>query len=278
MLAQKRFPTLLLNRLTIAERSAAAAIAAGLIAALIEPLWAVIPLAAFLLLCLVAPFMPRFGFYLPVISRGISGKPIVALTFDDGPDPLTTPVLLRLLEKYDATATFFVTGRRAEAYPELILAILRQGHALGNHSFNHDPLIMFKGIRRIKKEIQSTQETLQRFGVTPLVFRPPIGITYPALDSVLKQCNLCAVNFSRRAFDRGNRSIKGLARRILSGVKADDIIMLHDVAPARAECLEAWAAQVETILAGLRQSGLKVRPLADLIKKPISEPVEKSKI
>ena len=71
---------------------------------------AVIPLTGFLLLCLAAPFLPRFGFYLPVICRGASGKKGVAITFDDGPDPLTTPLLLKLLEKYQIKATFFITG------------------------------------------------------------------------------------------------------------------------------------------------------------------------
>jgi peptidoglycan/xylan/chitin deacetylase (PgdA/CDA1 family) len=65
----------------------------------------VIPLAGFLLLCMAAPFSPRFGFYLPVISRGTSGKKALAITFDDGPDPFTTPLLLKLLLKRQTKAT-----------------------------------------------------------------------------------------------------------------------------------------------------------------------------
>ena len=81
---------------------------------------AVIPLAGFVLLCLAAPFFPRFGFYAPVISRGASGKKAVAITFDDGPDPLTAPPLLKLLLTHQVKATFFVTGKKAAAYPELV--------------------------------------------------------------------------------------------------------------------------------------------------------------
>ena len=79
---------------------------------------AVIPLVGFLLICLAAPFFPRFGFYLPVIFKGISGKKAVAITFDDGPDSLTTPLLLKLLLKRQIKATFFITGEKAAAHPE----------------------------------------------------------------------------------------------------------------------------------------------------------------
>ena len=146
---------------------------------------AVIPLAGFLLVCIAAPFFPRFGFYLPIISRGTSGKRAVALTFDDGPDPLSTPQLLRLLLKHKAKATFFVTGKKAVEHPELIKEIIRHGHSIGNHSYIHNNLVMFKSCKSIAKEIESVQNVLSDFGVLPLAFRPPVGITGPRLRPAL---------------------------------------------------------------------------------------------
>jgi len=217
------------------------------------------------------PFFPRIGFYLPVVSKGNSGQKAVALTFDDGPDPLTTPMLLDLLEEYDVAATFFVTGKRTLDYPHLVTMILQKGHTLGNHSHSHDCFVMFKGIRRVAAEIQSAQAALQGFGPRPLIFRPPAGITYPGLALILKQMNLYVVNFSCRAFDRGNRRITKVARRILKKVKADDIIMLHDLAPPDRERCRDWLAQVEQILSGLNERGLAVKPLAEVILKPVAE-------
>lgn len=234
----------------------------------IDPALSLVPIALFLLLLLAAPFMYRFGFFLPIIIRGRSGQPIVALTFDDGPDPVTTPLLLERLAAHHAPATFFVTGRRAAAHPELIQAILAAGHTIGNHSYNHDTLAAFKGPQRILSEIAETQRLLTRLGVTPLLFRPPVGITYPGLGKVLPRLGLTAVTFSCRARDGGNRSIARLCQRILRRVRADDIIMLHDSRPQRRAHLAHWLAEIDRILAGIAQKGLAIRPLAELIGRP----------
>ena len=94
--------------------------------------------------CQLKIFLPGFGFYLPIVSRGESKLNAVALTFDDGPDPLVTPQVLQLLLKHQVTATFFVTGKKAAKHPELIKEILRHGHSIGNHSYIHDNLLMFR--------------------------------------------------------------------------------------------------------------------------------------
>jgi peptidoglycan/xylan/chitin deacetylase (PgdA/CDA1 family) len=106
--------------------------------------FSVVPLAGFVLLCLVAPFLPFLGYYLPIISRGKSGEQAVALTFDDGPDPLSTPDLLRVLSKHLVQATLFVIGEKASGHPELIQEIVRQGHSIGNHTYTHDNLMLLK--------------------------------------------------------------------------------------------------------------------------------------
>lgn len=228
-----------------------------------------IPSALFLLLCLVAPFLFRFSFYLPIISRGCTRQGVVALTFDDGPDPATTPHLLRLLSAWDVPATFFVVGQRAAAYPELIQAILDAGHTIGNHSFRHDSLVAFRGPKKITAEILMAQRVLENLGVTPMVFRPPVGITYPGLAQVLERLGLVAVTFSCRAWDRGNRSIGRLAECILGRVRPDDIIMLHDLPPVHRKNLSNWLAEVEAILSGIPRKGLVFRPLSELIRHPV---------
>jgi len=230
-----------------------------------------IPLCLFVLACLAAPFCPTIGFFLPIISRGTAQKNGVALTFDDGPDPLTTPSLLRLLSEYNARATFFVTGKKAALYPDLIKAMVASGHAIGNHTFNHDTLIMLKGRRALDKEIGDTQRLLKTLGIATHLFRPPAGITNPILGDILTAYKLVCINFSCRAFDAGNRRIRHLSKKIAASVRSGEIILLHDTAPAGKpdEMVPRWLNEVEQIINELVNKGLSILPLSEIIDMPV---------
>ena len=230
---------------------------------------AVIPLAGFFLLCLAAPFFPRFGFYLPVICKGASGKKAVAITFDDGPDPLTTPLLLKLLLKRRIKATFFVTGEKVAAHPELVKELVRQGHLVGNHSYRHSYRILFKTSPSIVADIEATQNVLNDFGIRPLAFRPQAGITSPRLRSALLKTGMYLVNFSCRPLDGGNRRISNIAKRILKRIRSDDIILLHDSRPPDDSLIPVWLNEIENLLTGIETKGLMVLPLSELIGKPV---------
>ncbi|MBI4618916.1 MAG: polysaccharide deacetylase family protein [Desulfobacterales bacterium] len=234
-----------------------------------HPGLAVIPLSVFVFLCVMAPFFPSRGFFLPVISRGHTGRPVVSLTFDDGPDPVTTPPLLQLLERYAARATFFVTGEKAAQYGNLISEILADGHDIGNHSYSHDPFLMLRRSEKVYREIEATQVLLRRFGISPVAFRPPVGITSPKLANALEQQGLRCVTFSCRAFDGGNRFLRDLSGRILKKVKPDDIILLHDIRPKGTVDAEVFLREMEAILSSLKNRGLQVVPLAELLGKPV---------
>jgi peptidoglycan/xylan/chitin deacetylase (PgdA/CDA1 family) len=257
------------RRPTLAEVSGAAAISGALFLSAAGPAWSAALLGGWLLVCAVAPFLPRLGFYLPVVSHGGTGRPAVALTFDDGPDPLSTPALLALLSRRGIRAAFFVTGRNAAAYPDLVRDMLAGGHSIGNHSFSHDAAIMFRSQARLRGEIAQTQAVLAGLNIVPLVYRPPVGITHPRLIGALKAEGLIAVTFSCRAFDCGNRRIQRLADTILRTVRGDDIIMLHDTPPPGGISVDQWIDEVRRILDGLDRKGLTVVPLADLLQQPV---------
>jgi len=229
---------------------------------------AVIPLGVFMLLCMAAPFIPTCSFFLPVISRGTCGRKAVALTFDDGPDPLTTPELLRLLKKHRVSGTFFVTGHRVVRYPQLTKEIMAQGHSVANHSFHHDRWGAFRSTPTMQHEIEATQRALKSLGVVALAYRPPMGITSPRLRRVMQTEGMFVVNFSCRAWDGGNRRIRNLSRRILKRVRANDILLLHDNL-AEPSLLSRWAGEVDLILQGIPEKGLEILPLADLIGRPV---------
>ena len=229
---------------------------------------AVIPLGGFMVLCMAAPFIPTCSFFLPVVSRGTCGRKAVALTFDDGPDLLTTPVLLRLLKKHRAPGTFFVTGHRVVRYPQLTREIIAQGHSVANHSFHHDMLGAFRSTETMQHEIEATQRALKDLGIVALAYRPPMGITSPRLRRVMQKEGMFVVNFSCRAWDGGNRRIRNLSRRILKRVRANDILLLHDNL-TQPSLLSHWAGEVELVLKGIPEKGLEILPLADLIGRPV---------
>jgi peptidoglycan/xylan/chitin deacetylase (PgdA/CDA1 family) len=226
-------------------------------------------LAGFVVVCFAAPFFPASNFYLPVVSRGSSGRKAVALTFDDGPNPQTTPELLRLLKKHRVAGTFFVNGRKAGLYPHLIEEILSHGHCVANHSFNHDVFMAFRSRQTVMRDIEAVQEVLRRHGITPLAFRPPAGITGPRLREVLQPKGMFAVNFSCQARDGGNRWLRHLSQKILRRLRPDDIVLLHDIAPRSAALLSLWVEEIDRVLEGIRTKGLIALPLAELIGRPV---------
>ena len=254
-----------LNKLSPLEYIGIFSIITGILFYFINIYFTAVILTIFLIIAFSSPFISSYGFFLPIISKGNSGKNIIALTFDDGPDPFTTHKILKLLKKYNVEATFFVTGENALKYPNLIDEILINGHSIGNHSYSHDVFIMLKSEKKLKEEILTTQKILQKFNIVPIVFRPPVGITNPKLKKILQEMNMYCVTFNIRAFDGGNRNINNIANKILKKVKPDGIIILHDKLPKNKTLLPVFFKQLEILLVGLQIKKIKIAPLAKVI-------------
>jgi peptidoglycan-N-acetylglucosamine deacetylase len=263
------------GRITRGHFAAAAAAAGAIGLALVSPVLAALPLGAFVALCLAAPFFPSWQLFLPVVTHGDRARRAVALTFDDGPEPRVARPLLALLAREGAPATFFVVGHRAVTHPEVVDAILAAGHDVANHSFHHDPFLMLRGGKRLRSDIARWDDALARHAIASAVFRPPAGITNPQLGAALAERGLACVAFSCRPLDFANRRVAGLARRVLATVRGGDVILLHDVIPARVSP-EALLAEVEAILAGLRARGFAVVPLTDLLGIPVMRRLDRA--
>lgn len=254
--------------MSLAEKTGLSALLGAGVLFFIAPSCAVLLLLFFLTSCVIAPFFPTLGFFLPVISRGRAGSHAVVLTFDDGPSPESTPVLLALLTRYDLKATFFVIGQQAKQYPDLVQQIVDAGHSLGNHSWSHDNLLMFRSIDTIAADIRQTQDVLAGAGIRPLAFRPPIGITGPRLKSVLDDLQMFTVNFSCRIYDRGNRNIQNLADRALVRLKGGDILLLHDSFPEKNGLGSYWQDEMDRFFRKLIRR-YQVLPLEELTGRPV---------
>jgi peptidoglycan/xylan/chitin deacetylase (PgdA/CDA1 family) len=164
-----------------------------------------------------------------------SGRPCIALTFDDGPTRFSTPRLLRILREKEVRATFFVIGKRGEEQAELLARVCADGHLIANHTYSHPLLFCFLTPSRLRDEIDRGQEAIQRIsGVRPRFFRPPAGLKHPLLGLYLRRAGLELISWRLRAFDTLPQKPEVLKKRIVENVAPGDIILLHDNASAGA--------------------------------------------
>jgi peptidoglycan/xylan/chitin deacetylase (PgdA/CDA1 family) len=158
----------------------------------------------------------------------------VAMTIDDGPDPLVTPQVLDILDRYSAKATFFCIGDKAVRYPDLCREIVRRGHAVENHSQRHCHNFAFLGFSGFLRELQAAQDTLAAItGQRPEFFRAPAGLRNPFLDPVLHRLGLQLASWSIRGFDTRIADAERVKSRLLRGLRSGAILLLHDGNAAR---------------------------------------------
>ncbi len=158
----------------------------------------------------------------------------IALTIDDGPDPSVTPQVLDILDRYAAPATFFCVGEKAARYPDLCREIVRRGHAVENHSQHHRHHFALMGPAGFLRELQAAQDTLTTItGQRPLFFRAPAGLRNPFLEPALARLGLQLASWSARGFDTRIGNADSVKNKLLRGLRAGAILLLHDGNAAR---------------------------------------------
>ncbi len=158
----------------------------------------------------------------------------IALTIDDGPDPIVTPQVLDILDKHAVKATFFCIGDKAALHPNLCREIIRRGHTIENHSQRHPLYFSLLGPNGFRREIQAAQTTISAItGQTPVFFRAPAGLRNPLLAPVLIQLGLTLASWSVRGFDTQVTDPKKISDKLLHNLNAGAILLLHDGNAAR---------------------------------------------
>lgn len=159
----------------------------------------------------------------PQIDRS---RPVIALTFDDGPKKGTTEKILDILEKYDARATFFVVGRMAEKNPKILKRAYDMGCQIGNHSYSHPILTKLK-LEEAKAEINKTSNIVfEATGSYTYIGRPPYG----ALNHEIKQASRFEwFNWSIDTFDWKTRNADDIYNNIINNAQDGDVILMHDL-------------------------------------------------
>lgn len=220
----------------------------------------VIALLAAMGLGVAIPQLRLFGNF---ICRGNRSKKQVALTFDDGPDPRSTPQLLELLRAEKITAAFFCIGKNVAAHPKLAAQIVREGHLLENHSYAHSHFTNFYSTARLQSELAQTQAAIVKAsGVAPKFFRPPVGLSNPATFRAARNLNLKVIGWTIRSLDTVIARPEKVVARVTRGLQPGAIILLHDGnIPA-----EKLLATVKSLLDTLRGLGYEIVRLDELLK------------
>jgi peptidoglycan/xylan/chitin deacetylase (PgdA/CDA1 family) len=224
-------------------------------------------LAANHLLLTAAGMWPRsrlLGQNLSRLPPGEKGAEAgVVLTFDDGPDPEVTPKVLQQLDHFDAKASFFLIGERAERHPELVAEILRRGHRVENHTYRHSWAFAFSPPLAMGREIDRAQAILTTLaGRPPTYFRAPAGMRNPFLSFLLSRRGLALASWTRRGFDAVEKDPDRVLERLLRDLQAGDILLLHDGSSARDRQGRVVSLVVlPKLLAALRSHGLSAMPL-----------------
>lgn len=204
-----------------------------------------------------APHVPALARALG-IRRRLPNLDGVALTFDDGPDPRTTPVVLAALAQAQATATFFLVGEQVERFGELAAEIAAAGHEIGLHGYRHLPTLL-RTPRDLNADLDRAETVIgETTGRRPVLYRPPFGVFSTAALLTARRRGWMPLLWSRwgREWERGATAEK-VARRAAKSLMAGDVVLLHDASHyGFSGFADAAAGALPAILETLSELGL----------------------
>jgi peptidoglycan/xylan/chitin deacetylase (PgdA/CDA1 family) len=204
-------------------------------------------------------FYIRSNFFLKTFFSGKTKEKIIALSFDDGPSAEFTPQILQTLKAHNVSATFFLIGENAEEQPALVKRIVEEGHLIGNHTFYHGNWFDLQSEKKMKNEMQQTQDWVyQLTGKQMNWFRPPYGVTNPNVKKAIVAMHYQTIGWTIRSFDTMIKDPKKLLARIKETIKPGAIVLLHDTQ-------KTTAAALPDIIQSVKNMGYEIVPLDKLL-------------
>jgi peptidoglycan/xylan/chitin deacetylase (PgdA/CDA1 family) len=199
------------------------------------------------------------------VVRVQTNQRLVALTFDDGPDPRWTPTVLALLRQYHAHATFFEVGKNVVAHPDLVHAVLNDGNEVADHTWDHPDLEIMPTVM-VNQEITQGADAITQVGApAPKYFRPPKGLTDEAVG-VLANANQYRTIFWDLCLERfvdHTPDMRDALDDMLTRVGPGSIILAHDGGiPDRTKTMKT----LPMLLEGLKARGFKMVDVTQLLK------------
>ena len=207
-------------------------------------------------------FRPPFG---RNIVRINTDQRIVALTYDDGPNPPYTDQLLDVLAKHNVKATFFLIGNRIEKHPGTVNRIIAEEHQIGNHSYSH-PLLGLLPPTYVQRQIERTDDLLRQVGVIgEIVFRAPVLTRFLPVAWVLAKADRTHISFNVWSWDWTTQNPDKITETVLQKTEPGSIIVLHD---GKAESKEAdrsgMIEATDRIISALKRDGYRFVRLSDV--------------
>jgi len=195
-------------------------------------------------------------------DHGPRWRPQVALTFDDGPGPLT-PAVLDVLAEQGATATFFVRGSQVNGQEEVLRRALDEGHLLGNHSWSHPDLARVPGAEAAEELRRTTEAIRDATGLHTCLFRPPFGSSSRELVNLAATQGLMTIGWdiSTRDWEGAGSDQDEILDRAVRGARRGSILLMHDGGEERTALLAALPG----IVGGLRARGFSTVALDGLL-------------
>lgn len=192
-------------------------------------------------------------------SRVRTNLPYIAMTYDDGPHPKNTPRLLDMLRKRNIKATFYVTGRNVQLYPQLTRRIVAEGHEIGNHTWTHRNL---KTLSRaeVRKELNRTRDIIvSTCGVKPRTMRPPYGaLRQDQRAWIFKEYGYPTILWSVDPEDWKRPGISVVTSRIVNNTRNGGIVLAHDLHKPTVDAMPGT-------LDGLLRKGFKFVTVSQLL-------------
>ncbi|WP_394620470.1 polysaccharide deacetylase family protein [Lentzea sp. JNUCC 0626] len=202
-----------------------------------------------------------YQFFGNLVDRVETNDKIVALTFDDGPDPAGAEQVLDLLEAEEIPATFFLMGRDLAAHPELGKKIAEAGHEIGNHTYNHQRMIGVSA-ETVAREVEDTDAEIRKTGYSgDIHFRPPNGKKLFELPRYLEKHDRTTVMWDVEPDSAGSPSAQEIAQQTLREVKPGSIILLHPMYGAREQTRQA----LKPVIVGLKERGYRFLTVSALL-------------
>lgn len=195
------------------------------------------------------------------VFYGNTHLPEIALTFDDGPNPVYTPQVLAILQTYNIRATFFDVGYLVEDYPNIVRQEFLQGHSIGNHSWSHPQLTRLSAAG-ILSQLVNTSDAIQSVtGSRPTIFRPPYGSFNRIVFAQALHQNLSTILWNDEAHDWATPGTNVIVYRILNLARDGGIILLHDGGGFRTQTVAA----LPIIITALKQRGFTFVTIPQLL-------------
>jgi len=169
------------------------------------------------------------GFFVSAICASKTTDKVIAISFDDGPTSEFTPKVLKILNEYSVEAAFFCIGNKIKGNEEIIRQIVNENHIIGNHSFSHHFWFDLFSTEKMTADIKSmSNEVNAAIGLTPVLFRPPYGVTNPELARAILEGNYITVGWSVRSMDTKIKSEEKLFKKITTKIHPGAIYLFHD--------------------------------------------------